>query len=106
MKGSVAMKLHGFASFHAVSLPKLPHHSDVDGEEEGQQRHAFLNVRILTQHCMSARSHTPSFYSSSHRFAACHGWATSADALVPTYRHTHVKADESFVQSQEKALER
>lgn len=70
MKGSVAMKLHGFASFHAVSLPKLPHHSDVDGEEEGQQRHAFLYVRILTQHCMSARSHTPSFYSIQSSFCS------------------------------------
>ncbi|KAL6691871.1 hypothetical protein J3F84DRAFT_156283 [Trichoderma pleuroticola] len=62
IKGSVAIELHGFASFHAASLPKLPHHSKADGEEQGQQRHAFLYVRILMQHCMSARSHAPSFY--------------------------------------------
>ncbi|KAL7961727.1 hypothetical protein V8C34DRAFT_272178 [Trichoderma compactum] len=55
--------------------------------------------------CLHARILHPSI-SSTHGFAACHAWATSADALVPTYRHTRVKVDESFVQSQGKALER
>ncbi|KAL6893302.1 hypothetical protein GGI43DRAFT_177811 [Trichoderma evansii] len=39
--------------------------------EERQQKHAFLYVRKLTQHCMSARSHIPS----TDAFAAWHAWA-------------------------------
>lgn len=71
---------------------QLPHHSKTQTPTRGrerQQKHAFLYVRKLTQHCMSARSHIPS----TGAFAACHVWANMHRCPQTGYSFpTHRKA--------------